>query len=315
MNTVNKTIVTITLNPAIDKSSRIQNVVAEKKLYCKSPRFEPGGGGVNVSRAIKKLGGESMLLYPAGGLTGERLKELLHEEGLAHRFFPIDGIIRESLVILEESTNQQYRFSMPGPEFQPKEWEQFLTHLSVIKPGPDYLVASGSLPPGVPVDFYARLARVGKDRGAKVIVDTSGAALEKALKEGVYMIKPNIDEFRKLAGKNIKEESQIKAEARNMINKGYCQVLIISLGAAGALMVTKDSSNHVRPPAVPIISKVGAGDSMVAGIVLHLARGNPLKESVMFGVASGTAAVMTPGTQLCRKEDTQRLFETMISES
>jgi 6-phosphofructokinase 2 len=204
---------------------------------------------------------------------------------------------------------------MPGPELQPKEWEQFLAHLSGMKPGPDYLVASGSLPPGVPADFYAQLARTGKDRGAKVIVDTSGEALEKACKEGVYMIKPNIGEFRKLAGKNITEESQIKAEAGKMVDKGLFQVLIISLGAAGALMVTKDSSLHIRPPAVPIISKVGAGDSMVAGIVLHLARGKPLKESVIFGVASGTAAVMTPGTQLCRKEDTQRLFETMISES
>jgi len=127
------------------------------------------------------------------------------------------------------------------------------------------------------------------------------------------MIKPNIGEFRKLAGKNIKEESQIKAEAQNMVEKGLFQVLIISLGAAGALMVTKDSSLHIRPPAVPIVSKVGAGDSMVAGIVLSLSRGKPLKESVMFGVAAGTAAVMTPGTQLCRKEDTERLFETMLS--
>jgi len=310
-----KTIMTITMNPTIDKSSRVQNVVAEKKLSCKSPRFEPGGGGINVSRAIKKLGGESMLLYPAGGLTGEKLKELLNEEGLVHRFFSIQGIIRENLVILEESTDQQYRFGMPGPEFQQKEWEQFLEQLSVIKPGPDYLVASGSLPPGVPTDFYAQLARIGKDRGAKVIVDTSGEALEKAFQEGVYMIKPNIGEFRKLAGKNINEESQIKAEARNMVDKGHCQVLVISFGAAGALMVTKDNSLHIRPPAVPIVSKVGAGDSMVAGIVYHLARGKPLKESVMFGVAAGTAAVMTPGTQLCRKQDTQRLFETMISEN
>jgi 6-phosphofructokinase 2 len=252
-----KTIVTITLNPAIDKSSRVQNVVAEKKLYCKPPRFEPGGGGVNVSRAIKKLGGESMLLYPAGGLTGEKLKELLNEEDLVHRSFPIDGIIRESLVILEESTGQQYRFGMPGPELQPKEWEQFLAHLSVIKPAPDYLVASGSLPPGVPADFYAQLARVGKDRGAKVIVDTSGEALEKACREGVYMIKPNIGEFRKLAGKNIKEESQIKAEAQNMVEKGLFQVLIISLGAAGALMVTKDSSLHIRRRPYPSSARWG----------------------------------------------------------
>jgi len=116
-----KTIVTMTMNPAIDKSSSVDHVVAERKLYCKPPLFEPGGGGVNVSRAIKKLGGESMLLYPAGGLTGKRLQELLDKEGLNHRPFPIEGVNRESLVILEESTGQQYRFGMPGPELDNKE--------------------------------------------------------------------------------------------------------------------------------------------------------------------------------------------------
>jgi 6-phosphofructokinase 2 len=301
------------LNPAIDKSSSVAHVVAERKLYCKPPRFEPGGGGVNVSRAIKKLGGESILLYSVGGLEGERLKELLDQEGLEHRPFPIEGLIRESLVILEESTGQQYRFGMPGPEFQEKEWEQFLQELSAIDPSPDYLVASGSLPPGVPADFYARVARIGKDRGAKTIIDVAGEALEQALKQGVYLIKPNVGEFRELVGKNIKEKSQIRAEAQKIVRSGRCEVLVISLGAAGALMVSAQFAERILPPTVPIISKVGAGDSMVAGIVLSLARGKPLRESVLFGVAAGTAAVMTPGTELCRREDAERLFENMVS--
>jgi len=308
-----KTIVTMTMNPAIDKSSSVAHVVAERKLYCRPPRFEPGGGGVNVCRAIKKLGGESILLYPAGGLTGERLQELLNQEGLDHRPFPIEGLTRESLVILEESTGRQYRFGMPGPEFQEQEWQEFLRELSVPERKPDYLVASGSLPPGVPTDFYARAARVGKDRGAKVIIDVSGEALAEALKEGVYLIKPNVREFRELVGEDIKEESQIKAEAQRMIKSGRCEVLVISLGAAGALMVSENVARHILPPTVPIVSKVGAGDSMVAGIVLSLARGKPLMEAVLFGVAAGTAAVMTPGTELCRREDTERLYEGMIS--
>ena len=310
-----KTIVTMTVNPAIDKSSSVAHVTAERKLYCKPPRFEPGGGGVNVSRAIKKLGGESMLLYPAGGLTGERLQGLLDEEGLNHRPFPIEGLIRESLVVMEESTGRQYRFGMPGPEFQEQEWEQFLTALSAMDPAPDYLVASGSLPPGVPADFYARVARAGKKKGAKTIIDASGEALEEALKEGVYLIKPNVREFRELVGEDIKEESQIKAESQKMVKSGRCEVLVISLGVAGALMVSEEISEHILPPTVPIVSKVGAGDSMVAGIVLSLARGKPLRESVLFGAAAGTAAVMTPGTELCRREDVERLFESMVSGS
>jgi len=307
-----KIIVTIALNPAIDKSSSVAHVVAERKLYCKPPRFEPGGGGVNVSRAIKKLGGESVLFYPTGGLTGERLQELLDREGLDHRPFPIEGLIRESLVVLQESTGQQYRFGMPGPEIQKEEWEPFLRELEAMEPSPDYVVASGSLPPGVPHDFYARVACAGKKRGAKAIIDVSGEALEAALQEGVFLIKPNIREFRGLVDEEIKEESQIKAEAQKMVKSGRCEVLVISLGAAGALVVSEELDEHILPPTVPIVSKVGAGDSMVAGIVLSLARGNPLRESVLFGVAAGTAAVMTPGTELCRREDAERLFENMV---
>jgi len=307
-----KTILTMTMNPAIDKSSSVAHVAAERKLYCKPPRFEPGGGGVNVCRAIKKLGGESTLLYPAGGLTGERLKELLNREGLNHRPFPIKGLIRESLVILEESTGQQYRFGMPGPKLKKNEWEQFLQELAAMEPVLDYVVASGSFPPGVPPDFYAQVARAGKKRGAKTIIDVSGKALDQALQEGVYLIKPNVREFRELVGEDIKEESEIKAEAQKMVKSGRCEVLVISLGAAGALMVSEEVSEHILPPTVPIVSKVGAGDSMVAGIVLSLARGKPLRESVLFGVAAGTAAVMTPGTELCRREDVERLYAQMI---
>jgi 6-phosphofructokinase 2 len=310
-----KRIITVTLNPAIDKSSSVDHVVAERKLYCKPPRFEPGGGGVNVSRAVKKLGGKSLLLYPAGGLTGKRLQELLDEEGLDHRPFPIVGMIRESLVILEESTGRQFRFGMPGPKLKKNEWKSFLQKLAVIDPSPDYVVASGSLSPGAPPDFYAQVARIGKKKGTKTIVDVSGKALKEALEEGVFLIKPNVREFRELVGKDIKEESQIKAEAQKMVKSGRCEVLVISLGAAGALAVSEEFAEHILSPTVPIVSKVGAGDSMVAGIVLSLARGNPLRESVFFGVAAGSAAVMTPGTELCRREDTERLYESIITGS
>jgi len=303
-----KKIAAFTMNPSIDKSSNVKHVVAERKLYCQTPRFEPGGGGVNVSRAIKKLGGESLLLYPAGEITGQRLRELLDEAGLNHRPFPIQGIIRENLIILEEATGQQYRFGMPGPEMKQTEWERFLQELSTLSPKPDYLVASGSLPPGVPTDFYARIARTGKDIGAKVIVDSSGQALELALKEGVYLIKPNIREFRELVGKEIKEESEIKEEACQLVRNGWCEALVISLGAAGALLVSEGITEHIFPPTVPIVSKVGAGDSMVAGLVLSLARDKTLRDSVRFGIAAGAAAVMTPGTELCRREDVERLY-------
>ncbi|KPK85570.1 MAG: phosphofructokinase, partial [Deltaproteobacteria bacterium SM23_61] len=162
-------------------------------------------------------------------------------------------------------------------------------------------------------DFYGRVARIGKNHGAKVIIDTSGEALNRALREGGYLMKPNYREFRDLVGLDMKEESQMEAEAVKMVKSGRCEILVISLGAAGALLVSKEVVECIRPPTVPILSKVGAGDSMVAGTVLSLARGRTPRDAVLFGIAAGTAAVMTPGTELCRKEDTERLYEKMAA--
>jgi 6-phosphofructokinase 2 len=239
------------------------------------------------------------------------LQFLFDQEGLTHRPVPVKEWSRENLIVLEESTGQQYRFGMPGPELAVEEWLLCLGELSNIKPKPDYIVASGSLPPGVPPDFYARIVRMGKDINAKVIVDASGEALSLALKEGVFLIKPNIREFRDLVGQDVKEGPQIRVAARRFVESGQSEVVVISLGASGALMVSKDVVEHIMPPTVPIISKVGAGDSMVAGIVLGLSLEWPLKEAVRFGIAAGTAAVMTPGTELCRREDTERLYKEM----
>jgi 6-phosphofructokinase 2 len=306
-----KSIITLTMNPAIDKSSSVDHVVAERKLYCTPPLFEPGGGGINVSRAIKKLGGESLALYPSGGPSGETLQLLLNQEAIDHSPVPIKEWSRENLIIMEQSTGVQYRFGMPGPELRDEEWQRCLEELFSGRPGPDYVVASGSLPPGVPQDFYARIARLGKEHGARVVIDTSGEPLRLALQEGVYLIKPNIREFRDLVGSGSEEEANIRAMAKKVIMDGMCEVITISLGAAGVLMVSEAGIERLQPPTVPIISKVGAGDSMVAGMVLSLSRGNSVRDAVRFGVAAGTAAVMTPGTELCRREDAERLYEQM----
>lgn len=308
-----RTIITLNMNPAIDKSTTTEHVIAERKLYCGPASYEPGGGGVNVSRAIKKLGGGSLLVYPAGGMPGKMLNELLEQEGIDQLLLPIKGITRENLIVLEGTTGRQFRFGMQGPKLERDEWEHCLLELSNANPAPDYLVASGSLPLGVPSDFYARVARIGKKMGAKVIIDTAGDALAHALQEGVYLIKPNVREFRELAGNDIKEESQIIEAAQSMVRAGQCEVMVISLGAAGALLVSENIVEHIVPPTVPISSKVGAGDSMVAGIVLSLSRGKELREAALYGIAAGSAAVMTPGTELCRKEDTERLYAKMIS--
>lgn len=302
-------IVTFTISPTIDVNTEVKHVLPERKLRCKSPHREPGGGGINVSRAIKKLGGESLAIYPAGGATGKLLHHLMDIEQITQKVVPVDVAVRENFIIKETVSHQQFRFGLPSSKMDKQEWEHCLAALRHISPTPEYIVASGSVPPGVPMDFYARLASLGKKLGARVIVDTAGEPLCEALEEGVFMVKPNIAELQDIAGQTIESEEQIKAMAMKFIENRGSQVVVISIGAGGALLVTSDLSEHFRSPTVPIRSKVGAGDSMTAGIVLHLSRGNSIAEATQFGVAAGAAAVMTPGTELCRKEDTERLYK------
>lgn len=309
-----KSIVTLTMNPSVDYSSTVDHVVAERKLRCGASRYEPGGGGINVSRVIKRFDEKSLAIYIAGGLTGHMLQDLLDREGLDHRPVPVRDLTRINFMVIEEATGLQFRFGMPGPTLTEPEWQRCLLELSAIQPKPDYIVASGSLPPGVPDDFYARVVRISRELGARLIVDTSGEALCAAVKAGVYLFKPNMRELQGLIGRNIRDESQLEISAREVVERGGSEIVVVSLGAAGALMVTRERSERIRAPTVPIGSKVGAGDSMVAGIVLSLARGVSVREAVRFGVAAGAAAVMTPASELCRKEDAERLYQSMLSQ-
>jgi 6-phosphofructokinase 2 len=302
------TIVTLTINPTIDTNATVDHVIPERKLRCQPPRHEPGGGGINVSRAIRKLGGDSVAVYPVGGPTGHLLQHLLEQEGLTLRAVPIGDWTRENFVILEEATGQQFHFVMPGPTLQEAEWQQCLNLLSTFSPVPAYIVASGSLPPGVPTDFYARVARIGRKCGARVIVDTSGDAFRAAVYEGVYLLKPNQYELSDLANCDLTDEAQQEAAAVELVHRGHGEAVVLSLGAAGVLLVTAAGCERLRAPTVPVVSKIGAGDSTVAGIVLSLARGMALRDAVLFGIATGAAAVMTPGTELCRREDVERLY-------
>jgi 6-phosphofructokinase 2 len=300
-------IVTLTLNPAIDKSTSVSAIVPDRKLRCAAPKFEPGGGGVNVSRAIKKLGGYSTAIYLAGGYSGKHLEHLLDLEAIESMVVEFDGQTRENLIVVDESSNSQYRFGMPGPALNHNEWHKFLDLLNGAT-GVEYVVASGSLPDGVPEDFFGRLACVSKKINAKLIVDTSGEPLRHAMNEGVFMIKPNLGELSNLYGKEELEEEDIVKAAKAIINKGGTEVMVISMGGSGAMLITKDEVIEAPSPTVRKRSTVGAGDSMVAGMVLALSKKCSWLEVLQYGIAAGTATTMNPGTELCKKEDVERLY-------
>lgn len=303
-------IVTLTLNPAIDKSTVVKSIVPDKKLRCAPPKYEPGGGGVNVSRAMKRLGTESTSIYLAGGFSGKFYEQLLNEEGVESLVIKIGGLTRENLIVVDQSANLQYRFGMPGPTITENEWQECLYKLEQCN-DIEYIVASGSLPDGVPQDFFGRLTTLAKKINAKLILDTSGEPLKNAVNNGVYMIKPNLGELSFLKGvEELNEDDAVNA-AREIINNGGCEIMVVSMGASGALLITKEQVIQSKAPTVKKRSTVGAGDSMVAGMVVALSKGWSLTQVLQYGIATGTATTMNPGTELCRKEDVERLFKTL----
>ncbi len=310
-------IVTLTMNPALDKSASTHHVTPEDKLRCHALRLDPGGGGLNVARAIHQLGGMSTPLYVAGGMNGQVLQKLLQAHNLPEHCIAIAGETRESFTVFEETTTRQYRFNLPGPTLTEAEWQSALEAVARLNPRPDYVVASGSLPPGVPENFYVLLAERVAEWGPRLIIDTSGVPLQKLVEEcaPVYMIKPNHGELAALVEQELEDDETIVAAAHELLKRCPIEVLVVSLGAGGILLITNDQTIFMRAPIVPIRSKIGAGDSTVAGITLGLVRELPLLEAVRFGVAAGAAAVMTAGTDLCRRQDTERLFMQMQRET
>jgi 6-phosphofructokinase 2 len=299
-------ITTLTINPAVDVSWEVEDMVPIRKLRSSSGTVFPGGGGVNVSRVISVLGGESTAVITRGGLTGTLLTELLDDLDLNRRVVKIAGDTRLAATVFERSSAQEFRVTPPGPELTESEWRAFLD--TVARLDGDYVVCTGSLPRGVPCDFYARVAAVVKERGAKVILDTSGRALFEALNEGVYAVKPNQRELEHLVGQKASTEKEQEEIARQIIADGKAEIVALTLGAEGALLVWKDGVKRLRSPDVEVKSAVGAGDSFVAGLTFGLAEGRSVEDAFALAVAAGAAAVMTSGTELCRKEDVDRLY-------
>ncbi len=302
-------IATLTVNPALDKSTRADLILPSIKIRCSSPAFEPGGGGINVSRALKKMEKNSTAIYLAGGHTGNAIREKLDEEGVNQIQIDTGIDTRENLLVMEENSGQQYRFGMPGKEVPENKWQVALEKIRTLKPVPDFLVASGSLPPGVPDDFYAQVATICREHEIKVIVDTSGEPLRKALDAGIFMAKPNFRELAIVMDQPDMSEMELENDINRFLQKGKCEAMIISMGAKGVILATHESTDYIIPPHVSVVSSVGAGDSMVAGILYGLTHGFQLMGAARYGVAAGTAATMTPGSELCRKKDVERIFQ------
>jgi len=300
-------VVTLTMNPSIDAWVSVERVVPFHKLRCSAARRDPGGGGINVARVLKRFGADVSAIYPNGGGLGQLLRRLVDQEGLSGLAIPIADETREDFTVFENSTGSQFRFVLPGPHLTEHEWSACLAMLERLQRGMRFAVGSGSLPPGVPDDFYGRLAQMAKQVGSKVVVDSAGPPLRAALEVGVYLIKPSLNEFRSLMGEPLETQADRIRACRSLVERGQVEIVALTLGEQGALLVTRDQVLSAQALAITPVSVVGAGDSFLGGLIWSVASGHPVETALRYAMAAGSAALLAPGTELCRRDDVERL--------
>jgi 6-phosphofructokinase 2 len=312
-------ILTLTLNPALDLSTEVDLVEPGRKLRCGPGQYDPGGGGINVSRAIAKLGGQSRALAAAGGMTGEMLKSLLEREGVAAEWFELQEATRLSFVANEQASRKQFRFVLPGPAWTGQDASAFLTLLERMLADADpairHLVVSGSVPPGVPDDYHQQIAAVASQFGVRIALDTSGHALQEAAQYERYP--PHIwvmdnNEAVQLAGSPLPDLDALEAFATRLRSQSGANIIVLSLPEGGAVAVSDEKPVRVMPPKVEVVSKVGAGDSFMAGLTMQYSSGKSLFEACAFAVAAAASAVTTPATDLCNGAQTRSFYKMIL---
>lgn len=307
-------LITLTLNPALDLATTTGHVAPTHKLRCGPVQRFAGGGGINVARVLHRLSADVQAWALAGGAAGAQMRQLLADEGVATAIQPIAGDTRENFSVVETATGQEFRFVLPGPTLQATEWQACLDTLAALATAPRWLVASGSLPPGVPTDFYARLAPGARARGTRVAVDTSGLPLAAALKAGITLVKPSLRELREVLQQPLASAAEWRTAAQALVQSGQAEIVALSVGEQGAVLATRAGVWQAPALNVPAATgTTGAGDCFLAALVWSLDRGDAPAEALRWGVAAGAAALLRPGTTLARAEDMQRLVHSVAA--
>jgi len=307
-------IYTITLNPALDHYVEVDDLLVEDANRVRSECLYAGGKGIDVSRAIRHLGGDSMALGFIGGHNGRVMVDLLKAEGVTCYFTPIAQETRRDIILSNRRRGTQTLLHARGPSITAEEWRGFLTHLRLLELRDAYVVLGGSLPRGVPIDAYRQIVALVQRRGAKVVLDADGACLKAGLKARPFAAKPNVNELRRATGRPLRTEDEILAAA-TALNRAGVKIVMVSRGRQGLLVASRTERYRAVPPPVKVRSTVGAGDSTVAGFVFRHAGGKTLEDCVRFATAAGTAATLAPGNQLCRLRDVQRLAPRITIEA
>jgi 6-phosphofructokinase 2 len=309
-------VVTVTINPAVDVLMSVDRIVPTHKMRCALARRDAGGGGINVARVLKRLGSEVVAVYPIGGLLGTLLRRLVDDEGVPCLTTGVSEETREDITVLERNSGLQYRFIQPGPKLTEQEWRACMEAVTSlyrrdISAPPDrlarFVVASSSLPPGIPDDFYSQIASAAQRAEARMVVDASGVSLKRALEAGVYLVKPSLSEFRELISKAVNNEADCVNGCRSLIDDGRTEIVALTLGDQGALLVSREQTLRAQALAIKPVSVIGAGDSFLGAMIWGLSSGQSIDVAFRYAVAAGSATLMMPRTELCRREDVKRL--------
>ena len=303
-------ILTVTLNPALDFAGAVARVVPNRKLRMGAVLVDPGGGGINMTRVIARLGGQATAAVSLGGVLGDEIARLMDAEGLARLPLPCPGSSRQSLSVTDKGDGGQYRFVMPGPEWSEALAGQALDMLAAAVPAGGWVALSGSNPPGLADDFALHLARRVEAAGGSLLVDTSGAALKAlaAARAGIAVLRIDGPEAEFLAGRPLPERADTAAFARDLVARGVARVVVLARGSDGNILATAGGAWHARAVPVRVVSAVGAGDSFAAGLLLGRARGGDWPEALALAAACATATCLMPATRLGSAEDIARIL-------
>jgi 1-phosphofructokinase family hexose kinase len=300
-------IITVTPNPVLDHTLTVPEIVFDTVTRATAVRDDWGGKGFNVSRVLLALGVESTALGFVGGATGQRLTAGLASLGLPTDFVTIAGETRTNVVITEADSERYVKVNEVGPTVQPAEITQFMEKVRQRAAPGDTWALCGSLPPGVPDDFYAQLIQILEPRGVCVLLDTSGAALRLGCEARPFLVKPNADEAAVFAGHPVDTRDAALHAARAFLKHGITQVAL-SLGATGLLLATREAAVFAIPPDVPVKNVTGAGDALLAGLAYALKHDLSLAEQARWGVAAGTASAMHEGVGVVTRESVEQVY-------
>ena len=301
-------VVTLTLNPALDKSAKVDGIVPDHNLNCHTISYQPGGGGINISRVLHRLVSISNCFFPFGGNSGSYLNELLLKKNIQTQSIPIKSWTRENLSVIDTKTGFQFRFGMPGNTISASELSEIEATLEKLLDDNDILVLSGSLAENIPTDYYAKLVRHFSYKNLKTVLDTSGLALKETLKENVYLIKPNQRELAQLSGKDFLSSAEQEVFALELIKSQKVKYAVVSIEAGGAFIASEDGIAYQATPTVLVKCTIGAGDSMVAGLIYAIQNNCSVATILIWSVACGVAATMSEGTDLAHKENIDTVF-------